>query len=81
MENTLQLENFTVLVEIHVNHLKKYFNTEYKDIIKLLLANSFKIENIDHRINDGVFIEVDVNDILVDKTILLCTKKPNITID
>ncbi|MCX7549365.1 FkbM family methyltransferase [Xanthomarina sp. F2636L] len=74
MEKTLQIENLTLLVEIHVNHLKKYFNTDYKEIIELLLKNNFKIENIDHRLQGSTFETVHANTLLVGNTMLLCTK-------
>lgn len=74
MTKTLQIEKLTLLVEIHVNHLKKYFNTDYKDIIHLLLENNFKIENIDHRLRDSSFQNVTLNSVLFGNTMLLCTK-------
>lgn len=75
MRKTLQQDNITLLVEIHVNHLRKYFNIDYKDIINLLLENQFIVENIDHRLKDSTFEKVDINTILKGNTMLLCKKR------
>lgn len=74
MLEILKLPSLSLLVEIHVDQLKRYFDTDYKDIIKLLMDNGFKIENIDHRTNNGNFRKVALNTILVGNTMLLCYK-------
>lgn len=55
MKEVLKQESVIILLEIHVNHLIKYFNSNYRDIIFLLLKNNFVIENINHRLNSGNF--------------------------
>ena len=75
MKHTLQFQNLTLLVDIHSKQLKKYFYTDYKIIIKLLLANDFNIQNIDHRNEKGIFQDVTLENDLIGNTILLCTKK------
>ncbi len=74
MTKTLKQDHITLLVEIHVNHLRKYFNTDYKEIIELLLENNFNIENIDHRLKDSSFKKVDRHTVLEGNTMLLCKK-------
>jgi len=74
MENTLQIADLTLLVEIHVNHLQKYFKTDYKALIAVLLKHHFKIENIDHRLADSTFETVHADTVLEGNTMLLCTK-------
>lgn len=74
MHQTMQLENLTMLVEVHVKQLKKHFCTDYSEVIKLILDNNFLIENIDHRLNGGVYKKVDMNSVLSDNSMLLCTK-------
>lgn len=75
MQKTLQLKNLTLLVEIHVKQLTRYFDIDYRDIIKLLIANDFSIENINHRLKSSVFEKVNMDTILEGNTMLLCTKK------
>lgn len=74
MKDTLKLDHVIILVEVHVNHLRKYFDTDYKVIIDILLKNNFTIQNIDHRSEDSSFQRVDHHTELTGNTMLLCKK-------
>jgi|GEM_PF-1448209 len=74
MKNILNQENLILLAEIHVDQLRKYFNTDYSACIDILLNNGFTVENIDHRLNESSFQPVDKNTKLEGNTMLLCKK-------
>jgi FkbM family methyltransferase len=74
MKEVLKMEHVIILVEIHVKHLTRYFNTDYREIIDLLLKHDFNVENIDHRLNDSSFKKVGSSTILKGNTMLLCKK-------
>ncbi|OAB80063.1 FkbM family methyltransferase [Cochleicola gelatinilyticus] len=74
MENTLKQKHLTLLLEIHVDLLKNHFNTDYRDIIKLLRHHNFKIENIDHRLTKSTYGAVNESSVLKGNTMILCKK-------
>ncbi len=74
MKKTLELQDLVMLVEIHVDKLKEFFDVPYKDCIQLLLDNGFTLENIDHRLTESSFEQVDMNYPLSGNTMLLCKK-------
>jgi len=80
MKNVLAQDHLTILVEIHVDNLKEYFNVDYKDCLDILINNGFILENIEHRSTESSFKIADKNTILKGNTMLLCKKnKPTIT--
>lgn len=74
MDRLLKQQHLILLVEIHVNHLQRYFQTDYRDIIGLLMNHDFHIQNIDHRLADSSFRAVDHTTSLKRNTMLLCQK-------
>lgn len=74
MKNLLKQDNLILLLEIHVDKLKNHFNSNYQDCIDILLKNGFILENIDHRLTESSFENVDRNTILNGNTMLLCKK-------
>jgi FkbM family methyltransferase len=74
MKNLLKQDNLVLLIEIHAQKLKKFFNADYKDCIDMLLQNGFTLENTDHRLSEGAFKHVDRETVLKTDTMLLCKK-------
>ena len=74
MKKTLEHKNVTILVEIHVDDLCNYFDTNYKEIIKLLLNYGYTLKEIEHREADGNFKIIDKNTKLKGNTMILCSK-------
>lgn len=75
MKRTLAKSNVTLLVEIHVDILKNQFDTDYKDIIGLLLENGYTLVEIEHRNSDGKNRYVDLKTDLEGNTMILCEKR------
>lgn len=74
MKKTLENSNATILLEIHVNNLRKHFDTNYKSIIKLLLDYGYCLKEVEHRKSDGGMKDIDLNTRLHDNTMILCQK-------
>lgn len=74
MKQLLQQDRLVMLIEIHAEKLKKYFNADYKDCIDILLQNGFTLENTDHRLNESAFKPVGIDTVLETDTMLLCKK-------
>ncbi len=74
MKNTLNELKVTLLVEIHVDILKNIFDTDYKDIIRLLLDSGYSIKEIEHRNESGNSEFIDMESTLEGNTMILCTK-------
>lgn len=74
MTNLLKQDKLTLLLEIHVNHLKRYFDTDYKYIIKTLSGHGFTIESLEHRLKNSAFKQVDHTTTLEGNVMILCTK-------
>ncbi|MFD2823505.1 FkbM family methyltransferase [Lacinutrix iliipiscaria] len=77
MKTTLKQENLKLLVEVHINFLKNNFNTDYRDIIELLLNEGFTIkEIINHRARKTEFNKISsIHDKLSNiNTMLYCEK-------
>lgn len=80
MKKTLEYKNVTILVEIHVDNLRDNFNTNYKEIIELLIDCGYSLKEIEHRSeNDNVTI-VDLNTKMQGNTMIICTKKATNTV-
>lgn len=77
MKETLKLKHLKLLVEVHVNFLKNNFDTDYKDILKLLLNEGFTIkEIINHRSRKIEFNNINTIDDKLSNinTMLYCEK-------
>jgi FkbM family methyltransferase len=77
MKETLKIKHLKLLVEVHVNFLKNNFNTDYREILKLLLSEGFTIkEIINHRSRKIDFNNISsINDKLTNiNTMLYCEK-------
>lgn len=77
MKKTLKYKNVTILVEIHVDNLRNKFNTNYKEIIKLLIECGYSLKQVEHRRKDGNMMIVDFDTELRGNTMILCVKKGN----
>ena len=76
MENTLKNESLILLIEIHVSQLSKHYNTDYKDVLKLLKENGFKLEKVEsHRSNKTGLKELSHTDELSGNVMILCRKQ------
>ncbi len=77
MTETLKLEHLKLLIEVHVNFLKNNFDTDYKDILKLLLNEGFTIKEIvNHRSRKIEFNNINTIDDKLSNinTMLYCEK-------
>ncbi len=75
MKKLLNSDNLVMLIEIHADKLRKYFNADYKECINILLQNGFTLENTDHRLSEGKFKPVGMDTVLETDTMLLCKKE------
>jgi hypothetical protein len=63
------------LIEIHVSELLKFYNTDYRDILKLLIDNEFTIEKVEsHRSNKKELTEITATTKLEGNVMILCKK-------
>jgi FkbM family methyltransferase len=75
MSKILGSPKLTMLVEVHVNNLAKFFNSDYKDVIKLLLKNGFSVHEIlDHRKGGSAVRPLSENSDLNGNTMLIAEK-------
>lgn len=74
MKKTLESGQATLLVEIHVEILQVNFNTDYKEIIKLLLDCGYTLTVIEHRSAEGSQEVIDLNSDLQGNTMILGVK-------
>lgn len=77
MKKTLEHSNAIILVEIHVDILYNHFNTNYKEIIKLLLDYGYRLKEIEHRGTEGNMKIIDIDTQLQGNPMILCTKAIN----
>ena len=76
MKNVLKQKKLKLLIEIHVDNLKDYFNSDYKDILKIIEDEGFIMTNIEaHRDSKSVFTNVTKKSDLVGNTMIFCVKK------
>ena len=76
MSKLLDKEEINLMVEIHVDQLRDYFDTDYHVIIDFLLEKNFEVRNIEqHRSENGSYQKIDRNSTLRGNTMLFCTKK------
>jgi FkbM family methyltransferase len=74
MNDILNKGKATVLVEIHVKKLQKFFDTDYHDILAYLSDHGYQMEEIDHRNTAGGAVLLDRDATLTGNTMLLCKK-------
>lgn len=75
MESLLKNENLTLLVEIHVKQLAKYFDTDYREVLKFLSDQGFSLEMVEsHRSKTGTLRKIDYTETLKKNEMLLCKK-------
>ena len=76
MTETLKLPGLILLVEIHVDNLKDHFDTDYRDVLRLLIENGFSLEEItSHRIEEQSNLRsIDLTSKLKSNPMLLCRK-------
>lgn len=75
MSQLLDHTGLTLLVEIHVNNLIDFFDTNYQEIIAFLIAKGFSIEKLNtHREDSSHLLQVNQETELAGNTMILCTK-------
>ncbi len=75
MKKVLKQDQLKLLIEVHVAHLENYFNTDYKDLLKLLINNGFELYNIDaHRASESKLKKINQQSTLSGNTMLWCVK-------
>jgi len=75
MTNTLKNKSLILLIEIHVSQLLKYFNTDYKDVLRFLTEYGFKLEKVEaHRSRKMVLQEISHKEELNGNVMILCKK-------
>jgi len=75
MANTLKNYALILLVEIHVSQLLKYFDTDYKDVLKFLADNGYRLEKVEsHRSKLRGLSEIKPTDKLEGNIMILCRK-------
>ena len=74
MQKYLNKNHPIILVEVHVEILKKHFNTNYLDLIQFLEICGYRLQEVEHRNEKGQMREIDLNSKLEGNTMLLCTK-------
>lgn len=75
MTNTLKIPSLTVLIEIHVSQLEKYYNTNYKEVLTFLIGYGFKLEKVEaHRTKKMVLREIKPDDELKGNVMIVCKK-------
>ncbi|WP_298236974.1 FkbM family methyltransferase [uncultured Algibacter sp.] len=73
MTNTLKSNKLILLIEIHVSQLLKYYDTDYKDVLKFLTYYGFKLEKVkSHRTKQIDLEEIKPTDILEGNIMILC---------
>ena len=76
MKNVLKQKKLKLLIEIHVDNLRDYFNSDYKEILKIIEDEGFIMTNIEaHRDSKSVFTNVTKKSDLVGNTMIFCVKK------
>ena len=74
MQNFLERNQPIILVEVHVEILRKNFKTEYTEILSFLKNHGYKILEVEHRNEQGQMREIHLDSHLEGNTMLLCTK-------
>lgn len=75
MSQVLKNPKLKLLVEVHVPNLKEFFNTNYKDIIELLIKNGFTIKELnDHRKDQSGFRDINITSELAGNTMIFAYK-------
>ncbi len=75
MNKVLQQPKLKLLIEVHVPNLKEFFNTDYKDILELLVKNGFTIKELTaHRKDQSDFREININSELQGNTMIFAYK-------
>lgn len=73
MLNTLKQNSLTLLIEIHVSHLLKYYHTNYKDVLMFLTVHGFKLEKVEnHREEKMILSEIKPTVKLEGNVMILC---------
>lgn len=76
MVHTLKNNSLTLLIEIHVSQLAKYYDTDYKDILKFLTDCDYKLEKVEaHRSKRMVLSEIEHSEELNGNVMILCKKR------
>ncbi|MEM7086974.1 MAG: FkbM family methyltransferase [Bacteroidota bacterium] len=75
MSTLLENAKLTLLVEIHVNNLIDFFDTNYQEIIAFLKVKGFSIKKLNtHREDSSNLLKVEEETKLEGNTMILCTK-------
>jgi len=76
MTETLKLSKLILLVEIHVENLKDHFETDYRDVIRILADNGFSLREItSHRLDEKCTLRrIDPSSRLKSNPMILCQK-------
>ncbi len=75
MKQIMDRDKIHILVEIHVDNLKDFFDTDYKEIIGCLIDKGFIIVKVDsHRKNRSEMTQVNRDSKLKGNTMIFCSK-------
>lgn len=76
MSDILKNKSLVLLIEIHVSQLLKYFDTDYKDVLKFLSEFGFKFEKVEHHRSKKMALhKIDYTDELKGNVMVLCKKQ------
>lgn len=77
MKELLKNEDLILLIEIHVKQLLKYYDTNYKDVLKFLSDHGYGFEIVEsHRSKSGRLRHINFLDDLGGNEMILCRKAP-----
>jgi FkbM family methyltransferase len=75
MKKVLKQNNLKLLVEIHVDNLRKFFDSDYKDILRMIENEGFVMKNIEsHRNSESGFTLITKDSDLTGNTMIFCEK-------